>query len=135
MFKLLVAIDESEQAQRILTKVIEIAAVMPSADIHILNVQAEPTVYGEVSLYLTQERAAQLVMEAGKRITDAAIEHLRQSGVTAVGEAIIGDIAPAIAQRADSLRCNLIVMGTRGMGAVANLVLGSVATKVLHLTR
>jgi len=135
MFKLLVAIDESEQAQRILDKVIEIAGVMPSAEIHVLNVQAEPTVYGEVSLYLSEERAAQLVMEAGKRITDAAIERLRQEGVTAVGEAIIGDIAPAIAQRADALECNLIVMGTRGMGAVANLVLGSVATKVLHLTR
>jgi nucleotide-binding universal stress UspA family protein len=25
-------------------------------------------------------------------------------------------------------------MGTRGMGAIGNLVLGSVATKVIHLT-
>jgi len=28
----------------------------------------------------------------------------------------------------------MIVMGTRGMGTVANLVLGSVATKVIHLS-
>jgi nucleotide-binding universal stress UspA family protein len=135
MFKILVAIDESEQAQRILDKVAEIAAAMPSSDIHFVNVQNEPTVYGEVSLYLSQERATQFVVEAGRRIIDAAIERLRQEGVAVVGETLVGQIAPTIAQRADFLGCNLIVMGTRGMGAVANLVLGSVATKVIHITR
>jgi nucleotide-binding universal stress UspA family protein len=29
----------------------------------------------------------------------------------------------------------MIVMGTRGMGGVAGLVLGSVATKVVHLSK
>ena len=32
-----------------------------------------------------------------------------------------------------SLSCELVVMGTRGRGAIHNMVLGSVATKVLHL--
>jgi nucleotide-binding universal stress UspA family protein len=31
--------------------------------------------------------------------------------------------------------CDGIVMGTRGMSAVGNLVMGSVATKVIHLTK
>jgi nucleotide-binding universal stress UspA family protein len=135
MFKLLVAIDESEQARRILDKVVEIAGVMPGAEIHVLNVQEEPTVYGEVALYLSQERAIQLKMEAGQRVVDAAIELLQQKGVAVKGEVLVGDIAPAIAGCADAMSCNLIVMGTRGMGAVASLVLGSVATKVIHLTR
>ena len=46
---------------------------------------------------------------------------------------VIGDPATAIVKLARRLNCDLIVMGTRGMGKVAGLVLGSVATKVVHL--
>ena len=135
MFKMLVAVDGSEHAQRTLEKAAELASEMHAAEVHILNVQDEPTVYGEVALYLTEERARQLVKEAGQRIVDAAAARLRGAGVGVNTEVAIGDVAPTIAARAGELGCNLIVMGTRGMGAVANLVLGSVATKVVHLAQ
>ena len=38
-----------------------------------------------------------------------------------------------LAKRAEELGCDEIIMGTRGMGAIGNLVMGSVATKVVHL--
>ena len=37
--------------------------------------------------------------------------------------------------RAEEIGCRVIVMGTRGMSALANLMLGSVTTKVVHLTK
>ena len=40
-----------------------------------------------------------------------------------------------IVKRPEELNCDGIVMGTRGMGAIGNLVMGSVATKVVHLTK
>jgi nucleotide-binding universal stress UspA family protein len=40
---------------------------------------------------------------------------------------------PAIAALAWELGCDLIVMGTHGMGSIAGLALGSVASKVIHL--
>jgi nucleotide-binding universal stress UspA family protein len=38
-----------------------------------------------------------------------------------------------IADYARDEGCALIVMGTRGLGSIANMLLGSVATKVIHL--
>ena len=40
-----------------------------------------------------------------------------------------------ITRKAEELNCDAIIMGTRGMGALGNLVMGSIATKVVHLTR
>lgn len=43
--------------------------------------------------------------------------------------------AEVLAALADELGCDHIVMGTRGLGAISGIVLGSVTRKVLHLTR
>jgi nucleotide-binding universal stress UspA family protein len=62
-----------------------------------------------------------------------AAEKVRAAGVPYTTQIEAGDAATTIARRADALQCEGIVMGTRGMGAIANLLLGSVAVKVVHL--
>ena len=46
---------------------------------------------------------------------------------------LVGDPAQTIVKHAKTARCNLIFLGTHGRTAAANLLLGSVATKVLHI--
>mgnify|MGYP001564957268 CR=1 FL=1 len=46
----------------------------------------------------------------------------------------IGETAPVIAGFARTHHCEMIVMGTRGLGPLAGLCLGSVANKVVHLS-
>ena len=60
---------------------------------------------------------------------------LQLAGLRYTAESLFGPVAETLVRRADELGCTGIVMGTRGMGAVGNLLLGSVATKVVHLTR
>lgn len=48
---------------------------------------------------------------------------------------LVGDPAQTICKVAREAKCDLICMGSRGMGSVANLLLGSVATKVLHAAK
>jgi nucleotide-binding universal stress UspA family protein len=48
---------------------------------------------------------------------------------------LVGDPAQTIVAHAESAGCDLIAMGAQGHGALANLVLGSVTTKVLALAK
>lgn len=47
----------------------------------------------------------------------------------------IGNPAQTIVQVAKQRRCAEIVMGTRGLGSLKGLILGSVTTKVIQLSR
>jgi nucleotide-binding universal stress UspA family protein len=44
----------------------------------------------------------------------------------------VGDAAAVISERAEAADIQMVVMGSRGQGAVARLLLGSVATQVVH---
>ena len=135
MFKILLAVDGSEHCKRAIEKVIELSATMRTpAAVHVLNVQHAPIVYGLAEVYLNKDRAEESIKQAGQSIVDEAVEILRNAGLAPAEEVAIGEIAPVIARRAREQHCDLIAMGTRGMGAVGTLVLGSVATKVIHLS-
>ena len=134
MLKVLVAIDGSDHSHRAIDTVLKLHTEAKGLSLHVLNVQEEPIVYGEVAIYVSEEKARQYANDAGERILVSASERLRQAGLAFTSEVAIGDIAPTIARRAAEKGCDLIVLGTRGMGAIGNLVLGSVATKVVHVT-
>ena len=55
----------------------------------------------------------------------------QQQGVDAKFVYTVGHVADSIANLASEGKFDLIVMGSRGHGDIANLILGSVATKVL----
>jgi nucleotide-binding universal stress UspA family protein len=135
MFRILLATDGSEHARRTIERVIGLSAAMSTPPaVHVLNVQEPPVVYGAVEVYLPYDKAEQFARTAGQKIADDAAAALQAAGLTPVAEAAIGQVAPTIVRRAKELGCDLIVMGTRGLGAIGNLVLGSQATKVIHMT-
>jgi len=46
-----------------------------------------------------------------------------------------GPIGPTIAQHAEKAGCDLIIMGSHGKTTIGDLLVGSVAMKVLHATK
>jgi nucleotide-binding universal stress UspA family protein len=74
--------------------------------------------------------------EADSRVS-ASVEVLTQAGVKAHGmvkKTVYGYAAREIVAEAIELGCGVIVMGSRGHGDLAGLVIGSTAHKVIHLT-
>ncbi|HUN34189.1 MAG TPA: universal stress protein, partial [Trebonia sp.] len=68
---------------------------------------------------------------------EASVKTLAQAGVKAHGivkDTLYGHAAREIVADAIELGCDVIVMGSRGRGDLAGLVLGSTAHKVIHLT-
>ncbi|MDM0034028.1 universal stress protein [Variovorax sp. J22P271] len=64
-------------------------------------------------------------------VLDSVRAQLAEQGIEAELVHKVGHPADEIAAHAESGRFDLLVMGSHGVGALKNLVLGSVATKVL----
>ena len=132
MLKILVPVDGSACATKALEFVITRLAAS-GAEIHLLNVQDPMDAVQKVTCW-TAEQCALLQQQAGETALASARKQLEAAGVPYTAEVASGPVAQTIEDYARDWQCDLIVMGTRGMGAIGNLVLGSVANKVVHLS-
>ena len=79
----------------------------------------------QLQAYYQQEGEAGLV--AARKLLDAA-------GIRYEARVLVGQVAETIVSHAKSARCDLIFIGTHGRTATGNMLLGSTATKVLHIS-
>jgi nucleotide-binding universal stress UspA family protein len=63
---------------------------------------------------------------------EAAAVELRKDGVNATALLLQGPTAETILKEADKLHVDAILMGTRGHGAIHDLIVGSTSKGVLH---
>ena len=130
--KIVLAIDGSSCSLRATRFLIELIAGREGQEIHVINVQA-PVRYADLLPDRRKRLVKQWNVEGGELETAAARELLADAQVPCRLHLVAGDPATTIAKLAGKLKCDLIVMGTRGTGTVRGLVFGSVATKVVHL--
>src|SRR5690606_19693132 len=103
--------------------------------LHLLNVEPPLDDYGMVGAHLSRQQHARMMKERAAAILKRAAQRARSPQVECRMHTSVGDVATTIAATARRLKCDSIVMGTRGMGRLASLLLGSVASKVVHLAR
>lgn len=80
---------------------------------------------------LGKELVAKYYEDEGEKVMVPVSKFLERHGVKAKGIWKTGNPGELIAKMADDGKFDLVVMGSHGHGALLNLVVGSVATKVL----
>jgi nucleotide-binding universal stress UspA family protein len=132
MIKILVAVDGSNPAERAVKYVIGLSKRGLLSRVLLLNVQPDlPRSRSRDQRRVDMLRRLQSVDEAVK----SSVSLLERAGVPYKRQTRSGAPAEGILKCARKEECSAIVMGTRGLGAVAGLVLGSVAMKVVQLAR
>jgi nucleotide-binding universal stress UspA family protein len=133
MKRLLVPIDGSKGAARALAYAIA-RAKETKAEIHVLHV-VPPMSYDELRIYVERDDIATIRRQANQRLLGDALAELKSAGIPHVGHLLDGDAAQTIAQFAESQAMDEIILGSRGMGALGGLMLGSVSSRVAHLAK
>jgi nucleotide-binding universal stress UspA family protein len=133
MLKLLVPVDGSESSHRAIEHAIDLANRITGIEIHLVNVQP-PIVSGEVVMFVGQDTINKYHQEESEKALKNGRALLDEAGIAWTAHAKTGHVAETIVRTGKDMGCYLIVMGTRGMSPIKNLVLGSVATQVIHLT-
>jgi nucleotide-binding universal stress UspA family protein len=131
MHRVLVPVDGSEPSRRAIDFLVTRLKRSGPVEVVLLNVQPTPEIralamHRDVILTDLRQSAEKVLAEPCRRL-DAA-------GIPCEERIEFGDVAPSIVKVAREEGCEQIIMGTHGRGAIAGLLLGSVATKVLHLT-
>ena len=129
MFKsILVAWDGSEHAQRALGEAVDLARTQDGR-LTLLTVAAPLLVWPG---YVPPITEADLISSAEKILAEG--EALIPEGIPVSGRAVVGDPGFELVKRAAAADHDLIVMGSRGRGAVRSAFLGSVSHFVLNHT-
>ena len=95
-----------------------------------------------VTVHLPVPRVAKLpkgqleryYLEEGQAMLAAAKKKLDAAGVQYTPHVLVGPVAEAIVKYAKDKRCDLIYIGSRGMSEIGKALVGSTATKVLHIS-
>ncbi|HAV88468.1 universal stress protein [Stutzerimonas balearica] len=133
MRKLLVAFDGSDNARRALQYVVDLAGELKSVpQVHVINVQQEPVLYGEYVSASMIEEINNGLMAQSRGLLDEASTTLKAAGIQAETHTVMGNAADQISAAVSRLGCDTLVMGTRGLGNFTGLVMGSVTNRVVH---
>jgi len=133
MRRVLLPVDGSEHSFRSAKFIADFVKQHGALEVHVVNVEPVPLewqTHGMESEAIKGHLAAR-----GHMAMNPVLEFFKQEGIACQAQVRHGEVAATVVALADELGCDTIVIGTRGLGAISGLALGSVTTKVLHLTR
>jgi nucleotide-binding universal stress UspA family protein len=135
VLKFLVPVDGSDSSSHAVEQLVgRLGSFRAPTEIHLLTVQPPVPDGGRVGAVIGRDQLAQYHQEEGMASLRPAMQRLDAAGLKYHHHIVVGDAAEEISRYAKEKGCDQIHMGTRGLGQVSGLVLGSVATRVIQLS-
>jgi nucleotide-binding universal stress UspA family protein len=127
--KILLAVDGSPYTKKMLAYLAAHELFSPKNEYTAFTAQMVLPTQARVAL--GKDLVTKYYEDEGQRIMHPVNKFLERQGVKAKGIWKTGNAGELIARLADAEKFDLVVMGSHGHGALVNLMVGSVATKVL----
>lgn len=103
------------------------------AALHVAHVWRYPAGISAGATLPMSANTYELFEEGAEAILDASAERIIAAGATVTGQHLLhGPIIDEIAALAQALAADLVLLGSRGLGPVRRLVLGSVSEGLIH---
>jgi nucleotide-binding universal stress UspA family protein len=134
MLRVLVPVDGSESASRATQKLIEVLGwYKEPPKVDLLAVHLPVPQFPNMSVVINDGMLDRYYTEGCEAMLAPSKKALNAAGVEYTAYRLVGAIAETIVEQAKQLDSTMIYMGTRGMTALSNMILGSITTRVLHL--
>lgn len=133
--KILLAVDGSKHSLKAVKCLIEHAEwYRGTPDVELVHVHLPiprlprmNAVVGASQIRRYYDREGRAALAKARRVLDRA-------GIRYAARTLVGPVAETLVKHARLTRCDLIMVGTRGLTAAANLLLGSTADKLAHVS-
>ena len=128
--KILLAVDGSAFTKKMLAYVTTHPELFGTDnDFTVLTVQ--PPLPPRARAMVGKEAVDGYYAEESQKVLDPVMKFLQRHSLKVRGAVKVGHAAEVIAKTAETGKYDMLIMGSHGHGSRANLVMGSVATKVL----
>lgn len=132
MLKILIAVDGSDHANHAVEAVGKMAQSALDLEAILICVSPEPLFYGNYTAGTIAQIEADQKKQQDLILSQAGVLARTYGLKLAEPTRAYGVVANEIVRTAQALKVDQIAMGTRGMGAVGSVMLGSVAQRVIH---
>ncbi len=127
--KILVAVDGSGYSDKVLGKGIEYSQILDAEVVLVYCHKKFPAILGEPH----RSKGIATILQDAEKLVEPYLQRMREAGVD-FEERLMEEPAGAMIPNVAKIeKCELIIMGSRGLSNLEGLIIGSVTHRVLHL--